>query len=185
MKPFLIFGLALALVACGLREQGLPDPSGSPSPTGKAPDVCDESAGGTEGLFAPLHDITLASAGSFDRVVFEFVPGRQLLIPSYVVSEISPPLTRDPSDQPLEIEGSFFIRVVFHGSSMQDSSNPPHMTYEGPTEIDSGGFPLLAQVKLQSDTEATLSWVIGLRAKSCWSVQEIPDPPSLIINLPR
>ncbi len=61
----------------------------------------------------------------FDRVTFEFEGGAT----GYRIEYVDPPITEDPSDLPVDIDGNAFLRVVFFSASAVDlSTETPRIT---------------------------------------------------------
>lgn len=183
------------LSACTRRDDPtVPFPSPNPKPdasvsaqAGPSPgtEAC-PAQGGIE-THSYLTDVRVAAQDGFDRVVFQFQPAKDVPpgIPKYALTEVSPPFTADPSDQPLEVEGSEFFQIIFHGGTGVDFSGEDYrLTYTGPKEIKPD-LDVVAELQEQGDFEATLSWILGLQRPSCPTVKTFKDPLRLVIDLPH
>ncbi|MCA1839768.1 MAG: hypothetical protein LC723_05490 [Actinobacteria bacterium] len=116
-----------------------------------------------------MTSVKTAAHGSFDRVTFAFEPSMSgsAGTPAFEVSQVQRPFTKDPSDQPMSVDGDRFFRIVFHGASGVDlSEGDPRRTYKGSEDIHTG-LTRIVEVEEQGDFEATLSWIIGIRGPGC------------------
>jgi len=111
-----------------------------------------------------ISDITVQGYPDYDVLTFDFDRG----LPEYAIDHVEPPFTRDPSGLPLEVDGSYFFSVVFHGASIVDEEFQP--VYEGPTDVQPD-LTRIRQVVLAGDFEAVSSWVVGLEEAACVAVQ--------------
>lgn len=154
----------------------------SPSTQPPSPCVAD-SGGGEQGARAQLTDVSVASLPGKDRVTFTFEQGST--VPRFQLSSASPPFHQDPSDEPMDVEGSSFMRVVFHGASGVDlSSSGVRKTYTGPVSLKPR-LKVVQDVEQEGDFESTLTWDIGLSRPSCWAADLLTDPARVIIDLPH
>lgn len=130
-----------------------------------------------------LTDVTVATAEGADRVTFEFRPAPEspAKVPAYETrAGGKPPFKKDPSEEPLEVEGSNFMAIIFHGATGYDMS-AGRETYTGPKEFKPG-FEVLVEAEEQGDFEATLGWLFGLSRPSCWKVTEMTDPLRAVVE---
>src|SRR5712692_5163915 len=98
---------SINVVTTGIK--GIIQPSPSPTPQ---PFLCQDESGGSSGLTTQLTNIRPAShAGDgYDRIVFDFSGG----IPSWdLTRQESPQFVRDASGQPVTLEGSAGLKLVF------------------------------------------------------------------------
>ena len=199
--PALLVGVGLiALSACdggdGATTPTATAPAGAtagptspPEPTDTPPSPT--SAPAFEGTRGPLQKdvlypeialLTDVRTGrhdeGFDRVVFEFAGGST----SYIVEYVQPPITEDPSDLPVEIEGNAFLRVVFLSATAVDLSGATVRITCCASEITTG-FPSLADLKNAGDFEATMLWVLGLREEVNFRVIELQNPYRIAIDV--
>jgi hypothetical protein len=177
--------------AAAQRKIGSPKASPRKAAAPK-PMSCDRVRGGTEGKFAQLVDVRVGTHDGYDRVTFEFAPssdgGQYFGLPPYEIHSVMPPITEDPSGEPMSVDGSHFATVVFHGGTgvefTEDAEDGYILTYTGPREFQPG-FPALAETSRMGDFEATLSWVFGLNRDSCLRVHELEGPVRLAIDFPH
>jgi hypothetical protein len=153
-------------------------------PTEPVPVNCESQTGGEEGIYTNLVDVRVGAHPDFDRVVLEFeAPDADVRgetgIPHYVIKAAKPPFTEDPSDLPIDVEGSAFARIVLQGASGYDFDG--NATYDGPRRL-TPGFETLTDVVEGGDFEATMTWIFGLSERSCWQIQELHDPDRLVID---
>jgi hypothetical protein len=154
------------------------------TPTEPVPVNCESQTGGEEGIYTNLVDVRVGAHPDFDRVVFEFeAPGPDMRgetgIPHYVIKSAKPPFTEDPSDLPIDVEGSAFARIVLQGASGYDFDG--NATYDGPRRL-TPGFETVTDVVEGGDFEATMTWIFGLSQRSCWQIHELHDPDRLVID---
>ncbi len=114
----------------------------------------------------------------FDRVTFEFEGGAT----GYRIEYVDPPITEDPSDLPVEIDGNAFLRVVFFSASAVDlSTDTPRVTCC--VSVIMTGFPSLVDLKATGDFEATLSYVLGLSEEVDFRVGTLQNPYRIYIDV--
>jgi len=140
-------------------------PSDSGGPLASLPSGCAETASGSAS--APrvtIADITMQTFEPYDALIFDFDRG----LPEWEVKVADPPFTKDPSGQPLEVQGKAFVTVIFRGASIVDEEFQP--IYEGLTDLHPG-LPRIQEVVLAGDFEAVSSWVVGLASPVCVAAQ--------------
>lgn len=180
-------GLGLALlVVLGACAEKTAQPKISPTPSSISPttpipaaQACPKVTGGEES-FAQLTEVRAGAHEAFDRVTFEFRLVQGSKIPTYEMESATAPFAEDASGEPIDVDGEFFARIVFHGATGYDVEEERE-TYTGPEELKPLG-EVLVEVQRTGDFEATLSWVFGLSRPSCWTVNELSDPSRLVIN---
>jgi hypothetical protein len=195
--------LAMLLAACGTGVQPAPDrpaneqpaatPSAAPSSaatssaatssevTGSAaadPWVPDDGPGGV------LAAIYTEQFADHDRVVFHF-HGRQA--PSVTLA-YADEIRADPSDRPVPLLGTTFVRVVFHGGRLDTlpiENDPTKVVrYAGPTTL-TPRYQILQQLSAAGDFEAVLSFGLGLSGPAEIRTSTPDDQGSVIIDLWR
>ncbi len=192
--------IALALVtsACfggGASPSASAEPSAAPSEQpSTAPSAAAASASAAPIEFTcdlPIHldattaianitDVRVATHDGFDRVVFEFADG----LPEVLLERASPPFTHDASGEPIDVDGSSFLRLTLIGGTKQmpDGSS----SYEGPRDF-STAFPTLVHLIEGGDFEARSTWYLGLGSEACVNVftldAEGGSGPRLVIDL--
>jgi hypothetical protein len=161
-----------------------PPPPPAPPPAAKA---CRRMTGGEEGIYTNLVAVRIGTHDGYDRITFEFRapspnPGGKGGIPRYEIATAKPPHYEDPSGREIDVNGSAFARIVFHGAAGYDFDGDP--TYTGPRTVRAG-FPVLVEAVEAGDFEATLSWILGMRQQSCWKVIELHNPDRVAIDMPH
>jgi hypothetical protein len=194
--------LALATSACfgggaspsASAEPSAPvsQPSATPGSSVTAPSAAPSEAAPTEFTCdLPIHldattaianitDVRVATHEGFDRVVFEFAGG----LPEVILERASPPFAHDASGEPIDVDGSSFLRLTLVGGTKQmpDGSS----SYEGPRDF-STAFPTLVHLVEGGDFEARSTWYLGLSSEACVNVftlnAEGDSGPRLVIDL--
>jgi hypothetical protein len=173
--------MALLLAGCGTGAQPVPDraPSNEPAATASAvadPWVPDDGPGG---VLAAIYTQPFAD---HDRVVFHF-HGRQA---PNVTLAYADEIHADPSDRPVALLGTAFIRVVFHGGRLDTApmENDPAkvVRYSGPTTL-TPRYQTLQQLCVAGDFEAVLSFGLGLSATAEIRTSMPEGQGSVIIDL--
>lgn len=129
---------------------------------------------------ANITDVRVATHSGFDRVVFELADG----LPEVLLERASPPFAHDASGDPIDVEGSSFLRLTLIGGTKQmpDGSS----SYEGPRDF-STAFPTLVHLIEGGDFEARSTWYLGLSSEACVNVftldAEGGSGPRIVIDL--
>jgi hypothetical protein len=144
----------------------------SPTPTATPqPFICSDRSAGTTGLSGQLTAIRTAhhsESPGFDRIVFDFTGG----IPSYdLTRQESPQFVKDPSGQPLILEGSAGIKLTFR------DTDPQGITDQTP------GLPAVRQISQLGNLERVLSYGVGLTSSQCVRVLELNNPWRLVVDV--
>lgn len=143
----------------------------SPSPTPQ-PFLCSDRSGGTSGLSAQLTSIRVAhhtEAPGFDRTVFDFSGG----IPSYdLTRQESPNFVMDASGQPVTLDGSAGIKLVFRDADVQ-----------GISADQKPALPEVREIVQLGSFERVLSYGIGLSSSQCVRVLELSNPSRLVVDV--
>ena len=125
---------------------------------------------------AQITDVRVGRHDGYDRVVFEFGNG----IPQFMLEKATPPLFKDPSGQPLHVEGNAFWQLVMQGGTRVSPMGVE--TYIGPLDFNPG-FPRLTELIEGGDFEAVSKWYFGLDTASCVRVMTLADPSRLVIDI--
>lgn len=125
---------------------------------------------------AILTDVRFAAHDGFDRVVFEFNDS----LPGYRVEYVSPPITKDPSDLPVDVSGSAFLKVRFRFAAAHDDAGS--VTYPGPMER-SANLNTLRELEQIGDFEGHVTWILGLVAEVGFRVTELESPYRIAIDV--
>ncbi len=180
----LMTAAAMVLAACNGDDGGASGPA-QPSPT-DAPTLTTPFQGNREPIevrpespeTAFLTDVRTAEQEGFDRVVFEFEGGNT----GYLIEYVEPPIREDPSDQPVDIEGNAFLRVVFLSGTAVDLMGEEVRITCCASEFATG-LPSLVDLQNTGDFEATMTWVFGLSEEVDFSVSELQDPYRIVIDV--
>jgi hypothetical protein len=129
----------------------------------------------------PRANIVAVRAGShegYDRVVFEFEQG----LPEFTLDRATPPFTQDATGEPIDVEGTSFLRLVMRGGTKQTEEGTS--SYDGPTDFDPG-FPTLVDLIEGGDFEAQSTWYLGLTSEACVRVIRLTEDgaPRLVIDV--
>jgi hypothetical protein len=202
-RPFVFAAISIIAVACSAPTatapasataeptpsaslQPSPNESGAPASTPEpipsdelGPFTCDlplhESA--TVAL-ANITDVRTGTHEGFDRVVFEFNQG----LPEASLERATPPFAHDATGEPIEVQGSSFLRLIMRGGTKQTAEGTS--SYDGPREFETG-YPALVHLVEGGDFEAQSTWYFGLAAESCVRILTLTDDGSarLVIDI--
>ena len=125
---------------------------------------------------ASSSDVRVGEHDAYDRITFEFANG----IPEFSIEEAEPPFTQDASGLPLEVDGSYFWKIVLRGGTKVSPDGG--ITYDGPTEF-APGYARLVHLVEGGDFEAVSTWYVGMSATSCIRVAALNDPSRLVIDI--
>jgi hypothetical protein len=110
---------------------------------------------------------------TFDRVVFRFSSH----VPGYNVSYV-PEVTADPSDDPVQLEGSAFIFVAMHSVASAQVGAPA-----APQDRQTPRFAELREVAGAGDFEGVVSFGLGLTSQSGFRVSTLTNPDRLVVDV--
>ncbi|MDQ6709536.1 MAG: hypothetical protein M3Z11_03160 [Candidatus Dormibacteraeota bacterium] len=154
-----------------------PAPTQSPAPgaTPLGAFTCADHSGGSPTGTSPgqLTDIRIAHQPGYDRIVFQFAAGP---VPTYTLTrQASAHFVKDASGQPVTLQGSAGLKLVFHGGKA-------YPTYTKSTDIKPG-LPVVQEAAQLGDFESVLSWGIGLSQPACMRASELSGPTRLVIDV--
>ena len=148
----------------------------SPAATPLGSFACTDLSGGTPTTpppLAQLNDLRVAAQTGYDRIVFQFAGGP---VPAYTLTrQASTHFVKDASGQPVTLQGSAGLKLVFHGAAA-------YPTYTKSTDIKPG-LAAVQEVEQIGDFEGVLSWGIGLSKPSCMRTLELTNPTRLVIDI--
>jgi hypothetical protein len=165
-----------------------PTPSATATPTtspGSTPNAaCTPLAGGSAVNRAILADVRIAHNPGFDRLVFEFAPSSgpgAYGVPPYRI-EIASTFTAT-SGQQVRVDGNAFFGVNFQNADAHDpNTGKPALPT---TKMDQKpGTPLVREVRLVEDFEATVRWAVGLDKLACPNVLTLAGPVRVVLDFP-
>ncbi len=124
-------------------------------------------------------DVRVGRHAGYDRVVFTFSGPA---IPEVTVERTSPPILKDPSDQPLRVTGSSFVMIrLVHASGAGYSTEDGIPTYTGPDRF-TPRYPRLTSLVMAGDFEGYYSWAAGLTGPDCSRILVLTGPTRLVID---
>ena len=155
-------------------------PSASPGGTPSA--ACPPLTGGSKTNLVLLTAMRVAHNPGFDRLVFEFSPTDQgsggYGIPAYEIGPASSFIA--VSGQPIRVAGNAFfnVRFAFGTTNAHSKEGKPTLTSSDlvPTT------PLVKQVKVYEDFEATVQTAVGLDHLVCPTVLTLTNPVRLVLD---
>lgn len=116
----------------------------------------------------------------FDRVVWEFNGPA----PSYRVEYVTGPVAEQGSGQPIEVDGTAALQVIFSLASGVDlSGTEPQTIYDGPDRLSDAGTVNVTEVVQTGDFEATLSWAVGVDEITPFTVRRLTDPTRIAVDI--
>ena len=137
------------------------------------------------GGIALLTDVQAQDMGNFDRVTFTFEGGTPTI---QRADYISGPVLQTTSGLPVEppVGGDARILVNMGGASTVDQSvNPPVVTYTGPPRI-APGLPSVVELVQVEDFEAVLGWVIAIHGPEvAATAQVLSGPTRVVVDIPH
>lgn len=183
MAPQLALAGALVLVAIAVLAfrnptiinavttgiQGILQPSPSPTPQ---PFLCQDQSGGSSGVNTQLKDIRPGShpGDGYDRVVFDFSGG----LPSWdLTRQESANFVRDASGQPVTLDGSAGLKVVFRDVDLAG----------GVASDLKPGFASVREIAQLGNFERVLTYGIGVSSSQCVRVLALSNPTRLAVDV--
>ncbi len=184
---------APATTAAATTRPPSPTPSASPSPAPTTPTpttspgstpaaACGTQTGGSTANRVLLTAIRVAHNPGFDRVVFEMSATDRGVgsygVPPYRI-EVADTFT-GPSGLPVTVAGAAHFRVTFQNTDAH--------TNAGQSTLASSDLqpstPLIKEVKIVEDFEATVQAGVGLDHLVCPSVLTLSDPVRVVFDFP-
>jgi hypothetical protein len=120
-----------------------------------------------------LKEVRVARNKGFDRVVFEFTGD----IPRYLIQYVKPPIS-GTADVEIKVNGKFFVQIEMLTLPYPDDEKLAE------TKIPEGklNFPVISEIKEIEWFEGSRPFVVGLRAKKLFRVQQLKNPTRLVID---
>ncbi|MEP6924407.1 MAG: hypothetical protein ABI954_08065 [Pyrinomonadaceae bacterium] len=128
----------------------------------------------TENTTYSVCKVRVAKHKNFDRVVFEFDDGEPQYIVQYLPSNI---YSTEGGDKEIKIAGDVFMVVSIYSIGVDD---PPCKLKSYPKKKLS--FSALQQIQSGVWFEGIWDFLIGVKAKSRFRVQELKNPSRLVID---
>jgi hypothetical protein len=117
----------------------------------------------------------------YDRIVFEFTGTP----PAYEVRYVDQ-VRQDPSDRPVELQGTAFLSVVMRGGTLDTTSqvdDPAEaQSYKGPRRLQPD-LSAVQEIAVAGDFEGVLSVGVGLDHRAAFRVLRLTDPARIVIDV--
>lgn len=156
-----------------------PTATRSPAPTtspGSSPNAaCALITGGSPLAVPQVTQLRASHQPGFDRLVFEFSGAG---VPNYEI-KVAQTFTA-PSGQAVRVDGNAFISVRLGAQAHTDAGQ---RSYPQPDPYRPG-LPVVREVKLVEDFEATVIFGVGLERLVCPSVLTLLGPPRVVLDFP-
>lgn len=108
-----------------------------------------------------------------DLVIFSFKSAAKAKI-GYTVEYTTGPFTNASSGEPVQVNGTAFIRVKFQPAYPYDPATG-QVSYDGPKIFTPAGGNYVTQVAQTDASEGVVTWIIGLNAKRPFAVKNGPE----------
>ena len=163
-------------------------PSPSPTPTtnsSQTPNAaCPRLTGGSTGNLVLLTALRVAHNPGFDRLVFEFSPTDQGTggygVPAFAIEPASSFIAT--SGQPIRVTGNAFFNVRFAFGTANAHTKDGKPTLASYDLLPS--TPLIREVKVYEDFEATVQTAVGLDRLVCPKVLTLGSPVRVVVDFP-
>lgn len=121
-----------------------------------------------------LKEVRIAKNKGFDRVVFEFSGD----VPTYQLEFIKPPIT-GTADQEIKVNGKFFLSI-----NMRTLPYPDEEDKIPEAQIPTGklNLPVISEITQIEWFEGDRWFVVGLKAKKLYRVQQLQNPSRLVVD---
>ena len=123
-----------------------------------------------------LTSIRVAPHSDFDRVVLQF-DGTARYSVRYVKQ-----VTRDPSGEPVNLDGGAFLEVTLQGATLDDAFQGGTRKYTGPERI-TPALTAVRDISVTGDFEAVLSFGIGVQERTGIRTFALAGPSRLVIDV--
>ncbi|MGD8699915.1 MAG: hypothetical protein PVJ43_11525, partial [Gemmatimonadales bacterium] len=121
-----------------------------------------------------LHEVRTAAHETFDRIVFEFADEP---LPGYHVEYAAGPVYQCGSGDEVSVAGDATLVVRLEAAQAHDDQG--NVTIAERRRVMA--LPVLKELTIICDFEAQVEWVVGLAARKPYRVEEISEPPRLIL----
>jgi hypothetical protein len=129
------------------------------------------------GQVATLTAVRAATHEGYDRVVFELSVGDEM--PGYHVEYIDKPVRDCGEGSAKEVAGDAWLEVRMMPGNAHTEAGQPTI----PFREQSLDLPVIRELERTCDFEAVTTWVIGLGSPNPYRVQELSDPPRLVVDI--
>ncbi|MGI8545310.1 MAG: AMIN-like domain-containing (lipo)protein [Aridibacter sp.] len=128
-----------------------------------------------EDVASALCKVRTSKHKGFDRVVFEFDDGKHQYVIKYLDSNI---YSTDGGDSKIKIAGDVFMLVSIYGMGALDDL-PCELKNYPKKKLN---FPALMQIQEAAWFEGIQDFIIGVKGKKSFRVQELRNPSRLVID---
>lgn len=151
-------------------------PAPAPLPDGSLqPVITDGCCPPGSGTF--LRKVTTQKVDGAVRVTFAFTAP----ISGYHVRYVDLPVTQDPSDLPVALQGDNALQITMSATGVDLSSDPFREVYSGLRRIE--GVGSVIEVVQTGDFEALMTWVVGVKGKPEFRVSTSTNPATLMVDI--
>lgn len=171
------------LVCCG----GQANPAAAPATTEREaqPTTQVSAFEGTIGILevtrsgpvATLTGVRAATHEGYDRVVFELAVGDEM--PGYHLEYIDKPVRDCAEGSAKEVAGDAWLEVRMSPEYAHTEAGHPTI----PFREQSLNLPVIRELERTCDFEAVTTWVIGVSSPNPYRVQELTNPPRLVVDI--
>lgn len=119
-----------------------------------------------------------AAHEEYDRLVFAF---EGATLPGYHVEYVDRPAHACGSGEAVYLDGEGWLAVTFRPAQAHDDGGRATVAERRP-RLD---LPLAREAALTCDFEADVTWVVGLASPNPFRVDELADPPRLVVDVRR
>lgn len=172
--------LSFGLVACCAGQANTPVTSTPAEATAQATPF-EGTIGVLEvtrsGSVATLTAVRAATHEGYDRVVFEFAAADEM--PGYHLEYIDKPVRDCGEGSAKEVAGDAWLEVRMSPVYAHTEAGQPTI----PFREQSLNLPVLRELERTCDFEAVTTWVLGLGSPNPYRVQELSDPPRLVVDI--
>lgn len=140
-----------------------------------APTTLEPSMPATPDVVVALVGIRVGGHPALDRVVFDFEGGA----PGFFVRHVRQ-LFQDGSGNVLPVDGRAVLQVVLSPATAHDGGGAPTMKGGVPSVA---GFAALRDLVPAGDFEATVSWGIGVAARSPFRATRLAGPSRVVVDV--
>lgn len=130
-----------------------------------------------------LSDVRAGMHRCFDRVTFEFRPGRDSGV-GYRAEYVEKPVREDGSSRPVDVDGEAVIVVrMAPAHDVKFSGGEARPTYQGPQAVSPPGGTRIMEARHISSFEGAVKWAIGVDRQRPFRVRTFASPPRLVIDV--
>ena len=123
-------------------------------------------------LSVRVADVRVGTHPGYDRMVWEFANGR---FPDIEVQRAKPPFKLDPSDLPVTIDGTAFIKIRLNHVAVE--------TVPADADDMTPGYPMLLELRQTAGYEGDATWIAGLAGPACVRVMILKNPARLVVDV--